>query len=270
MSETEKPGETTQFIEKMDAELLGWAHPAERLREALDHDQFRLYAQPIVALAGSGGIAMAEVLVRMREDEAHMLPPGDFLPAFQHYRMMAELDRWVVRSALRKLGEGGAIRRLSVNVSWQTIEDPGFAAFVAMQLRLDGLEPAALVIEIDETEALDRRAAAERFAAGMKGIGCQLLLDGFGRRSVSFDALKALQVDYMKVDGTLIRNILRSAGAAAKLKAILRAGEATGVGVIAECVEDDKVLAALRLLKVGYVQGFGVRKPEPIGDLFKS
>ena len=87
---------------------------------------------------------------------------------------------------------------------------------------------------------------------------------------MSFDALKALQVDYMKVDGTLIRNILRSAGAAAKLKAILRAGEATGVVVIAECVEDDKVLAALRLFKVGYVQGFGVRKPEPIGDLFKS
>src|SRR4249919_3883131 len=108
MSETEKPGEETQFIEKMDAELLGRAHPAERLREALDHDQFQLHAQPIVALAGPGGIAMAEVLVRMREDEAHMLPPGDFLPAFQHYRMMAELDRWVVRSALRRLGEGGA------------------------------------------------------------------------------------------------------------------------------------------------------------------
>lgn len=270
MSETEKPGETTQFIEKMDAELLGWAHPAERLREALDHDQFRLYAQPIVALAPPGGIAMAEVLVRLREDEARMLPPGDFLPAFQHYRMMAELDRWVVRSALRKLGEGGAIRRLSVNVSAQTIEEPGFAAFVAMQLRLAALAPDALVIEIDETDVLDRRAAAERFAAGMKGIGCRLLLDGFARRSVSFDALKALQVDYVKVDGTLVRNILRSGSAAAKLKTILRAGEATGVGVIAECVEDDKVLAALRLLKAGYVQGFGVRKPEPIGDLFKS
>ena len=270
MSETEKPGETTQFIEKMDAELLGWAHPAERLREALDHDQFRLYAQPIVALAPPGGIAMAEVLVRLREDEARMLPPGDFLPAFQHYRMMAELDRWVVRSALRKLGEGGAIRRLSVNVSAQTIEEPGFAAFVAMQLRLAALAPDALVIEIDETDVLDRRAAAERFAAGMKGIGCRLLLDGFARRSVSFDALKALQVDYVKVDGTLVRNILRSGSAAAKLKTILRAGEATGVGVIAECVEDDKVLAALRLLKAGYVQGFGVRRPEPIGDLFKS
>lgn len=270
MSETEKPGEETQFIQRMDAELLGWAHPAERLREALDHDQFRLEAQPIVALSPPGLIAMAEVLVRLREDEARMLPPGDFLPAFQHYRMMAELDRWVVRSALRKLGEGGAIGKLSVNVSWQTIEEPGFAAFVAMQLRLAALAPASLVIEIDESEVLNRRAAAERFAAEMKGIGCQLLLDSFARRSVSFDALRALAFDYVKVDGTLVRNILRSGSAAAKLKAILRAGEATGAGVIAECVEDDKVLAALRLLKVGYVQGFGVRKPEPIGDLFKT
>ena len=175
----------------------------------------------------------------------------------------------MVRNALRRLGEGGAIARLNVNVSWQTIEEPGFAAFVAMQLRLAALAPGSLVIEIDETDVLDRRAAAERFAAEMKGIGCQLLLDGFARRSVSFDAFKTLGVDYVKVDGTLVRNILRSGSAAAKLKTILRAGEATGVGVIAECVEADKVLAALRLLKVGYAQGFGVRKPEPIGELFK-
>jgi len=270
MSDTDQPGETTQFIEKMDGQLLGWDQPAARLREALDYDHFRLYAQPVLALAPPGGIVLAEVLVRLREEETRMLPPGDFLPAFEHYRMMAELDRWVVRNALRKLGEGGSIRKLSVNVSAQTIEEPGFAPFVAMQLRLASLEPAALVIEIDENDALDRREAAERFATEMKGIGCQLLLDGFARRSVSFESLKALLVDYVKVDGTVSRNILRSASAVAKLKAILRVGEVTGVGVIAECVEDEKVLAALKLLKVGYAQGFGLRKPEPIDDLFKS
>ena len=155
-------------------------------------------------------------------------------------------------------------------MSSQTIEEPGFAAFVAIQLRMASLDPAALVIEIDENDALDRRAAAERFAAEMKGIGCRLLLDGFARRSVSFEPLKALQVDYVKVDGTMVRNILRSAGAAAKLKAIVRVGEVTGVGVIAECVEDDKILSALQLLKVGYAQGFGVGKPQPIDELFKT
>ena len=272
MPEKENPGDTTQFLQRMDGQLLGWDEPAARLREALDYDHFRLYAQPIVPLAPEGpeGIAMAEVLVRLREEEAHMLPPGDFLPAFEHYRMMGELDRWVARNALRRLGLGGGIGRLSLNVSGQTMEEPGFAAFAAVQLRLAGLEPAALVVEIDENDAIDRRAAAERFAAEMKGIGCGLLLDGFARRSVSFELLKALGVDYVKVDGTIIRNIMRAGSAAAKLKAILRVGEVTGVKVIAECVEDAKILASLKLLKVGFVQGFGVRKPEPIDDLFKS
>ncbi len=267
----EKPGETTLFIQRMDRQLLGWDQPAARLREALDHDHFRLYAQKIVPLAATAaGGGFAEVLVRLREEETRMLPPGDFLPAFEHYGMMGELDRWVVRNALRVLGQGGSIDRLSVNVSARTIEEPGFAAFAAVQLRLASLAPAALVVEIDENDAIDRREAAERFAAEMKGIGCGLLLDGFARRSVSFELLKALRADYVKVDGTIVRNIMRSGSAAAKLKAILRVGQVTGVKVIAECVEDEKILASLKLLKVGYAQGFGVHKPEPIADLFKS
>ena len=274
MPEKDQLSDTGLFIQQMDGRLLGWEQPAARLREALDYDHFRLYAQPIVALGPAspapGAMAMAEVLVRLREEEARMLPPGDFLPAFEHYRMMAELDRWVVRNALRKLGAGGSVGRLSVNVSAQTIEEPGFAPFVAVQLRLASLDPAALVIEIDENDALDRRPAAERFAAEMKAVGCQLLLDGFARRSVSFEPLRALLVDYVKVDGSLTRNILSSTGAATKLKAIVRVGEVTGVRVIAECVEEATVLAALRQLKVGYAQGFGVRQPGPIDDLLNS
>ena len=193
----------------MDGQLLGWEHPAARLREALEYDHFRLYAQPVVALGCAGGTAFAEVLVRLREEEARLLPPGDFLPAFEHYKMMAEFDRWVLRNALRRLGQGGGIRKLSVNISAQTIEEGGFAPFAAMQLRLAQLEPAALVIEIDENDALDRREACERFAAEMKGIGCQLLLDGFARRVVTFEPLKAPLVEYVKVDGSITRNVLR-------------------------------------------------------------
>ena len=270
MADNDQPGETTQFLDKMDGQLLGWEHPASRLREALEYDHFCLYGQQVVSLAAPQGVAMAEVLVRLREEEARMLPPGDFLPAFEHYRMMAELDRWVVRHALRLLGHGTGVAKLSVNVSSQTVEEPGFAAFVAMQLRLATLDPRALVVEIDENDLNDRREAAERFAAEMKGIGCELLIDGFARRSVSFEPLKALRVDYVKVDGTIVRNILRNPGAAAKLKAIVRVGEVIGVRVIAECVEEDEILANLKLLKVGYAQGFGVHKPAPIEELFKA
>jgi EAL domain-containing protein (putative c-di-GMP-specific phosphodiesterase class I) len=270
MAERDELDETDRFIQTMDGQLLGWDHPAARLREALDYDQLRLYAQAIVALGplAPGGFAMAEVLVRLREEEARMLPPGDFLPAFEHFRMMGELDRWVVRNALRKLGGDGKVKRLSVNVSTQTIEEGSFAPFAAMQLRLAGLDPTALVVEIDESDAIDRPEAAARFAAEVKAVGCKLLLDGFACRSVSFDPLKALLVDYVKVDGTVIRNILRSESSATKLRAIVRVGEVTGVGVIAECVEDEPILAALKQFKVGYAQGFGIRKPETIDDLF--
>lgn len=278
MAQNDGPGETTLFIQKMDGELLGWDRPAARLREALDGDDLVLWAQPVVRLEldpesgrrADRSIVMAEVLVRLREEGARLLPPGDFLPAFEHYGMMAELDRWIVRQALRRLGAGGGLTKLSVNVSSQTIEEPGFAAFVTAQLRMASLAAAGLVIEIHENDALDRPGATARFAAELKGIGCGLLLDGFARRSVSFEPVKALRADYVKVDGTLVRAIRRSAGAAGKLKAILRAGAGAGVGVIAECVEDDKILSALRLLKAGYAQGFGVGKPQPIDELLKT
>ena len=270
MGEKQNPSpDDTGFLRVMDGQLLGWEEPAARLREALDYDHFRLYGQPVISLTGEGGTAFAEVLVRLREEEARLLPPGDFLPAFEHYRMMGELDRWVVRNALRWLGQGQGLKKLSVNVSAQTIEEPGFAPFLAMQLRLAAIEPAALIVEIDESDALDRRAACERFAAEVKGVGCQVLLDGFARRAVTFEPLKALLVDLVKVDGSIIRNVQRSSSAATKLKAILRIGQVTDVGVIAECVEDDKILAGLKELGVGYAQGFGMQKPVPLEALFK-
>jgi EAL domain-containing protein (putative c-di-GMP-specific phosphodiesterase class I) len=139
-----------------------------------------------------------------------------------------------------------------------------------MQLRLAGIEPAALVLEISEDDALDRRAACERFAAEVKSVGCRLLLDGFARRAVSFEPLKALLVDYVKVDGSITRNVLRAASAVTKLKAILRVGQVTGMGIIAECVEDETTLAGLKELGVGHVQGFGVQRPAPLEDLFAA
>lgn len=275
MAEKNGPGETTLFIQKMDGELLGWDQPAVRLREALDGEDLVLWAQPVVRLepdsAAAGSVVMAEVLVRLREEGARLLPPGDFLPAFEHYGMMAELDRWILVHAVRRLAAGsGSLKKLSINVSSQTIEEPDFAGFAQAQLRLASVQAGALVIEIHENDALDRPEAAARFAAELKGVGCGLLLDGFARRSVTFEQLKALCADYVKVDGTVVRNIRRSASAAAKLKAIVRAGAGAGVEVIAECVEDDKILSALRLLKVGSAQGYGLRQPVPIDDLFKS
>jgi EAL domain-containing protein (putative c-di-GMP-specific phosphodiesterase class I) len=180
--------------------------------------------------------------------------------------MMGELDRWVVRHAVRWLAKPpvGGFPSLSVNVSGQTLEDASFPAFVASELRAQRVVPGALVFEVDESDTLSRLDAAARFAHATKQSGCKVLIDGFGLRSVSFLALKAMRTDFVKVDGAIVRSLPRSEVARQKLKAIVRVGDALGVELIAECVEEPEILVHLRSLHVGYAQGFGIARPAPI------
>lgn len=255
-----------KFLEEMNRELAGWRDPAARLRQALARDELQLYCQPILSLRPPGAFAMAEALVRLREEEALLLPPGDFLPAFEHYRMMGELDRWVVRHAVRWLAQppAGGVPRLSINVSGQSLEDAAFPAFVAHELQALRVAPPSLLFEVDEPDTLSRPETAARFAHAVKQAGCKVLIDGFGQRSVSFVALKTLRADFVKVDGCIVRALLRSEVARQKLKAVVRVGATLGVEVIAECVEEPEILAHLRGLGVGYAQGFGIARPAPI------
>jgi EAL domain-containing protein (putative c-di-GMP-specific phosphodiesterase class I) len=262
-----KPGED-QFLDRMGRELTGWSDPFARLRQALDRDELQLYCQPILSLRPPSGFVMAEVLVRLREEETLMLPPGDFLPVFEHFGMMPELDRWVVSHVVRWLAGArpGGFRSFSINLSVQTIGDPEFPGFVAAETRNMNVSSAALTFEIEESSVLARTGSAAEFAAAVKREGCKVAIDGFGQRSVSFAPLKSLRVDYVKVDGSIVRNLLRNGVAEQKLKAIVRVGEAIGVGVIAECVEETDILARLKLLNVGYAQGFGIARPAPIAQ----
>lgn len=255
-----------KFLEEMNRQLAGWSDPAARLRQALARDELQLYCQPILSLRPPGAFTIAETLVRLREEEALMLPPGDFLPSFEHYRMMGELDRWVVGHVARWLAHppASAPRRLSVNVSGQTLEDAKFPHFVAEALRSQRVPPQSLIFEVDEGDTLSRLEAATRFAHAVKQAGCGVLIDGFGQRSVSFVALKTMRADFVKVDGSIVRALLRSEVARHKLKAVVRVGETIGVEVIAECVEDPEILARLRAARVGHAQGFGIARPAPI------
>jgi len=257
-----------QFLDLMGRELTGWSDPLARLRQALDLDELQLFCQPILSLRPPGGFVMAEVLIRLREEEALMLPPGDFLPVFEHFGMMPELDRWVVSHVVRWLAGSrlGGIRSYSINISVQTIGDPEFPAFLGAQLRSMKVPPAAVILEIEETAVLARTGSAAEFAAAVKREGCKVAIDGFGQRSVSFAPLKTLRVDYVKVDGSIVRNLLRSTVAEQKLKAVVRVGEAIGVGVIAECVEGTEILTRLKALNVAYAQGFGIARPAPIAQ----
>jgi EAL domain-containing protein (putative c-di-GMP-specific phosphodiesterase class I) len=256
-----------QFIERMDSELAGWTDPVQRLRGALENNEFELYCQPILQFTGEPRYPMGEVLVRLREEERALVPPGEFLPVFEHYRMMPQLDRWVVRHTLKRLAQGSRIARYSVNLSSQTIEDAEFPRFVTGQLSAHKVEAARLLFEIDETDTLARPEATERFASHMKSVGTPLMIDSFGNRSVSFAPVKALGVQFVKVDGRITRKVLSSESARSRLNAILRVGERLGFGVIAESVEEQEVLLRLKAMGVGYAQGFGIYQPHPIASL---
>lgn len=257
------------FIAQMDRELIGWADPVARLHAALDRDELELYCQPILALKGAGGYPLGEILVRLREEEQAMLPPGEFLPAFEHYEMMPELDRWVVEHALRQLRAKARIPRLTINVSSQTLRDKRFPQYVGTALAAAGVPGASLVFEIEEADMLERTEAVAAFARAMKELGCGLLFDGFGRRSVSFAPLKTLGFDFVKVDGVIIRQLARSKVAASKMNAIVRVGEAIRVGVIAECIEDDDTLGLVTFAGAAFAQGFGIARPQPVAVVLK-
>ena len=251
-------------MEKLDDALAGMDHPAQRLRQALEKDELALYCQPIAALEGAVRFPMAEVLIRMREEEEALLPPGEFLPVFEHYGLMPDLDRWVVRKVLQHVARGSRIAHYTINLSSMTLEDAAFPQAVAAALESTGVPGKALLFEIGEGDTLARLEAATRFSAAIRALGCGTLVSGFGRRAVTFLPLQTLRPDYVKVDGVIVRKLLSAPAAEAKLKAILRVGEVMGFQVIAEMVEEQDILVRLKALGVGYAQGFGIQQPHPI------
>ncbi len=254
-------------IGEADPGLSGWDDPLTSLRRALDEDELQVYCQPILALqSGKEKYPLAEVLVRLREEEKSLLPPGDFIPVFEHYRMMTDLDCWVAEKTIEWISQAhpGSIGAFTINVSSQSLDDMRLVEFVEGMLEKYAVSPERIGLEIDEVDTLQRVDASEKFARAAHGIGCKVVIDGFARRSVSFSTLKALLPEFVKVDGAVVRKIASSSVAQLKLKAIVRVCEVAGIGTIAECVEESGIVTQLKSMSVGYAQGFGIALPQPI------
>lgn len=241
-----------------------WTDPVAYLRHALAQNQFSLYCQPIAALSAVVAFPMAEVLVRLREEEKALLPPGEFLPVLEHYGMMPELDRWVVREVLDRLSGGPAIPRFSINLSRQTIADSEFPDFFARELQASRVSADCVVFEIDEADAAALPSSVRRLCAAVGSLGAGVLLDGFGRGQGQLASLTLPCVQFVKLDGSLTRNLATDEAAVARMLALLRITDDLGVATIAECVEDDEVFARLQALRVRYAQGFGICVPQTI------
>ena len=256
-----------RLLEQLEKEITGWQEPPLRLIQALRNNEFELFAQPIVSLAEPRRIAMAEVLVRLREEENALLPPGMFLPVFEFYGMMNELDRWVARQVVARLARGSRVPCLTVNVSAQTMGDAEFVPQIAAELARAKVPPSALAFEVDEEDLLALPASAQQFAAAVRQSGITLILDSFGRTVASFRPLRELRANYVKVDGIIVRNLETSHIARNKLEAIVRIADLVGVQLIGSCVETPGALTHLKAARVGLAQGFGVQAPVPIAEL---
>jgi PAS domain S-box-containing protein len=274
-AEIEPQGKAEQkaYSESLANQLGDWDNIAERLKSAFDNDEFRLYCQAIVPLSQRAAAGpMYEILIRLQEEEESLLPPGAFLPIVEAHGLLTDLDRLVVRHLLEwisrdRVRQGGVY---SINISGATLGDPDFPDFVLEALRRARLPAKVLCLEFTEAEAIARDAGAGNLVRRMRAAGCASALSHFGRSEVSFGLLKSLNVDYVKIDGNIVLNILRDRVALAKLTAITQVSRTMGTSTIAELVEDQQTVAKLRQVGVDLAQGFGISAPVPLDNAMQE
>jgi diguanylate cyclase (GGDEF)-like protein/PAS domain S-box-containing protein len=238
-----------------------------RIQQALADERFRLYYQPIVpiapnALPGDHG----EILLRMLDEQGQLVPPGAFLPAAERYGLMLAIDRWVVRKTLEALSAASPRRgdvMYSINVSAQSLGAADFLDFVIEQIERTGVSPHTLCFEITETSAVSELAHVLHYIDILKARGCRFALDDFGTGVSSFSYLKTLPVDFLKIDGGFIRNLPTDEIDRAMVEAVHRIGHIMGLQTIAEWVQDEAILQALREIGIDYGQGYAAGQPQP-------
>jgi EAL domain-containing protein (putative c-di-GMP-specific phosphodiesterase class I) len=209
-----------------------------------------------------------EVLIRLRDEAGHELPPVEFIRAAERYGLMGLVDRWVVQTTLTALGRGAipvpADRSVAINISGQTLGDVQFLEFVVDCLDSTGVTPAQVCFEITESAVVANLDHARRFIGVLHGMGCQFALDDFGSGVGSFSNLKNLPLDYLKIDGSFMRNLARDPVNQTMVTAMIKLARTLNFKVIAEQVEDTAALDAARRIGVDYLQGYALGRPQPL------
>lgn len=242
------------------------------ISRAFEEQRFRLYSQPILPLGEERvGGHHCEILLRMIDANGAVISPGTFLPAAERYGLMPVIDRWVIRTlfaaaseSLSRAAESSLSRICSINLSGASLNDDHFPEFLREQISRYRIPPTALCFEITETVAISNLERVRRFMLELKQAGCRFSLDDFGSGMSSFAYLKDLPVDYLKIDGMFVKNMVQNPIDLAMVEAINRIGHVMGIQTIAEFVEDEATLEKLRTLGVNYAQGYWVGMPAPL------
>jgi len=240
-----------------------WVH---RLHRALAEDRLCSFSQPIRAMHAPGAHSdHQELLVRLIDENNELIPPIAFIPAAERYHLMPSIDRWVIRTAFRVITErraaGNTSGTYAINISGASIGDDQFLDYVRESFARFRIPHASICFEITETTAVTSLSKAADFIGALREPGCRFALDDFGVGVSSFTYLKQLPVDYLKIDGSFVKNMLTDPVDAAMVEAIHRIGRVMGKQTIAESVETAATLDALRIVGVDYAQGHAIAPP---------
>jgi diguanylate cyclase (GGDEF)-like protein/PAS domain S-box-containing protein len=247
----------------------GEMHWVSRIHAALEHNELELFFQTIEPNGRAGLGTHLEILVRMRDGNGGFVLPGAFVPAAERYGVMTQIDRWVVENALQWLQcHSGAeqVDLCAINLSGHSFSDEHFAAFIVEELRKRGIPGARICFELTETAAVSHLPRALHNMRALKAVGCQFALDDFGNGMSSFGYLKTLPVDFLKIDGHFVRDIVDDPVDFAMVDAINTLGHVMGLRIIAEFVETDAIRDTVCGIGVDYLQGYAISAPLPLRD----
>jgi diguanylate cyclase (GGDEF)-like protein len=274
----EKGRNRVQVYHPSDAELverIGEMAWVQRIRNGLDEQRFCLFAQEIRSLnRDDPKRSCVELLLRLHDEDGKLIQPGSFMPAAERYGLMPLIDRWVVRNAFALLAsrlnstEPVNLSSCAINLSGATFSDDDFIDYVRRQFDLYRVPPGMICFEITETSAIANLPNAKRFIQALKKLGCRFSLDDFGTGMSSFTYLKHLPVDYIKIDGSFVTELLNSKVDRAMVETTVHIARVMGKLTVAEFVESNEILQALREIGVDYAQGYAIGKPEPFETMY--
>ncbi len=241
---------------------------AARITTALEEGRFELYRQEILPLQRTEEGQHYEILLRMRDEQGKVVTPDNFIAAAERYAITPSIDRWVVENTLRWLvseaDEREKLAMCSINLSGQSLADDKFLPFVIDLFQRTGIDARRICFEITETAAIASYSQATRFIQALRELGCRFALDDFGTGLSSFGYLKHFPIDFLKIDGSFVKEILRDPIDREMVRSINEIGHLTNKKTIAEFAENEEIIEMLRSIGVDYAQGYGVSHPQRI------
>lgn len=241
-------------------------HWLEAIRQGLGNDRFALVFQPIVSLHGVAG-EFYEVLLRLEDQTGELASPTQFLPVAEQNNLMSEIDRWVISHAIELLAQRtaeGHKTTFFVKITPETASEPKVLPWIAEQLKEHRVHGDQLVFEIPESRVVTHMKPAMQFVKGIKQLHCGFALEQFGSGLNSFQMLKHLPADYLKIDRSFMHHLAENSEHRERVKEITDEAHAIGKSTIAEFVEDAASMAVLYQVGVNFVQGNFLQEPEKV------